>query len=198
MRDFDLEIYSTLIKRPGLIIGSNDLNKVEDFIRAYDLGSKGECNFMILLTNHLHRKYEIGMPSDGLIQQFKLIASKIEKDWKDIFIEETKEVLRNESDGSGLFRFQKILRSKILKYFEDVPDEVNMTYFINLNQINRQIDDWVGVNLRESEIELFIEVKDLVLVETCKPYEKVIITSGLKNKIMLLKELIKKEASFQI
>ena len=59
MRDYDLEVFSALLKRPGLIMGTNDQNEVENFIRAYDLGSKWESNFLNLLTDKLRIKYGI-------------------------------------------------------------------------------------------------------------------------------------------
>ena len=115
MRDWELEIYSALLKRPGLCMGSNDWNKVEDFIRAYELGSKWECDFMNLLTNQLNDKYGIPMPTSGLIEQLKLVAKKKRQNWEELFIDETKEILQNESDQNNKFRFRRILREKILK-----------------------------------------------------------------------------------
>lgn len=194
MRDWDLEIYSALLKRPGLCMGTNDWNKVENFIRAYELGSKWECNFMNLLTNQINDKYGVPMPSSGLIEQLKIVAKKTEQIWEELFINETREILMNESDGSNKFRFRKILRDKILNYFEDVPEKIGTAYYINLNQINRQIDDWHGKNLSDKEIRLFKKVREEIskgisihLTEKFEP-------SGIiKSTIKELKKLIKEE-----
>ena len=162
MRDYDLEIYSTLLKRPGLCMGNNDWNEVENFIRAYELGSKWGCNFMNLLTDQLRNKYGVSMPSEGLIKQIQLIATEEKMKWEDLFLTEAKEILIKESDGDGdgKFRFKKLLENKILKYFQEIPEYIDTTYFLNLNQINRQIDDWGGKSLSIKQIELFKIIKE--------------------------------------
>lgn len=194
MRDWDLEIYSALLKRPGLCMGTNDWNKVEDFIRAYELGSKWECDFMNLLTNQINDKYGIPMPTRGLIEQLKLVAKKTKQNWEELFINETKEILKNESDQNNKFRFRRILREKILNYFEEIPEKIGTAYYMNLNQINRQIDDWHGKNLSDKEIELFKEVREEIskgisvhLTEKFEP------SDTIKSAIEELTKLIKKE-----
>jgi len=194
MRDWDLEIYSALLKRPGLCMGTNDWNEVENFIRFYELGSKWECNFKNLLTDQLFDKYEIRMPSSGLIEQLKLIAIKTKTNWDEIFIQEAMDILRTQSDGGNQFRFQKILRNKILNYFQNMPDEIDSSYFMNLNQINRQVDDWHGQNLTEREIKMFKEIKEMILFQTTKESDKVKPTQKLRDKIIQLKEQIKNES----
>lgn len=143
-------------------MGTANWNKVEDFIRAYELGSRWECDFMNLLTNQLNDKYGIPMPTRGLIEQLKLVSAKNKVNWEDLFIQEAKEVLQNESDKDKEYRFRKILRNKILKYFEVIPEKMSGAYFMNLNQINLQIDDWHGVNLTREEIELFKEIRESI------------------------------------
>ena len=172
----------------------NDWNKVEDFIRAYELGSKWECDFMNILTNQLNDKYGIPMPTSGLIEQLKLVAKKKRQNWEELFIDETKEILQNESDQNNKFRFRRILREKILKYFEEIPEKMGSAYYMNLNQINRQIHDWHGKNLSVKEIELFKEIQEELnksisvhLTEKFEPSEKI------KSAIKELKKLIKKE-----
>lgn len=65
---------------------------------------------------------------------------------------------------------------------------------MNLNQINRQIDDWEGKNLSPGEIKLFKEIREelsneisIHLMEEFAPNEK------LKLKISELKQVIIKE-----
>ena len=194
MRDWDLEIYSALLKRPGLCMGTNDWNKVEEFIRAYELGSKLKCDFMNLLTNQINDKYGIPMPTRGLIEQLKLVAEKTNQNWEDLFINETKEILRNESDKNNEFRFQRILRNKIVKYFEVIPKKIDGAYFMNLNQINRQIDDWHGRNLSEEEIKLFKEILEELSKEISIHLTEKFETNGaINSKVLELKELIKKQ-----
>ena len=194
MRDWDLEIYSALLMRPGLCMGTNDWNKVEDFIRAYELGSEWECDFMNLLTNQINDKYGIPMPAKGLIEQLKLVAETSEQKWEDLFISETREILLNESDKNGNFRFRKILRNKILKYFEEIPEKIDGTYFINLNQINREIDDWHGKNLSDEEIKLFKaireEIRKEISIHLTNKFEP---NKTIKSAINDLRNLIKKE-----
>ncbi len=194
MRDWDLEIYSALLKRPGLCMGTNDWNEVENFIRAYELGSKWECDFMNLLTNQINDKYGIPMPARGLIEQLKLVAKKTKQNWEDLFIKETKEILRNESDKNNEYRFRRILRDKILKYFEVIPEKIDGAYLMNLNQINRQIDDWHGQNLSEEEFNLFKEIRDelskKISIHLTDKFEP---NGTIKSKVLELKKLIKKE-----
>ena len=109
-------------------------------------------------------------------------------------IDETKEILQNESDQNNKFRFRRILREKILKYFEEIPEKMGSAYYMNLNQINRQIHDWHGKNLSVKEIELFKEIQEELnksisvhLTEKFEPSEKI------KSAIKELKKLIKKE-----
>ena len=193
MRDWDLEIFSGLLKRPGLYMGTNDWNKVEDFIRAYEIGSKWECDFMQILTNQLNDKYGIPMPPSGLIEQLKLVSKKNKQNWENLFIKETKEILRNESDKNNEYRFRKILRNKILVYFKVIPKKIDGTYFMNLNQIDRQIDDWHGKNLSREEIRLFKEIRNelskeisIHLTNKFEPNETI------KSKVLKLKTLIEK------
>jgi len=194
MRDWDLEIYALLLKRPALCLGSNDWNEVEKFIRAYELGSEWECDFMSLLINQLEDKYGVEMAPEGLIAQLKMASKKMSQNWEELFVKEAKEVLINESDKNNQNRFQKIIRNKILKYFQDIPELIGSVYFMNLNQINRQIDDWEGKNLSPGEIKLFKEIREelsneisIHLMEEFAPNEK------LKLKISELKQVIIKE-----
>lgn len=194
MRDWDLEVYSALLKRPGLYMGTNDWNKVEEFIRAYELGSKWKCNFMNLLTNQINDKYGVPMPTRGLIEQLKRVAKKLNQNWEEVFINETKEVLRNESDKNNGYRFQGILRNKILNYFEVIPEKIDVTYFMNLNQINSQIDDWSGKNISEEEIKLFKEIREALSLEISIHFtEKFEPDSTIKSNVLELKKLLKKE-----
>ncbi|MFT4667641.1 MAG: hypothetical protein ACI8YQ_004418 [Polaribacter sp.] len=194
MRAWDLEIYSGLLKRPELYMGTNDWNEVENFIRAYELGSKWECDFMNLLTNQINDKYGVSMPASGLIAQLKIVSKSLNQNWEELFIEETEAILTNESDKENRNRFQKMLRTKILKYFQMVPETIGGSYFMNLNQINRQIDDWNGENLSKKEIKIFKEIREelyeeigIHLTENFRP------TNRLKENILKLKNLIKKE-----
>jgi len=199
MRDWDLEIYAALLKRPALFMGTNDWKEVEKFIRAYELGSEWECDFMSLLTNQLKDKYGVEMPSKGLIAQLKIASKKMNQNWEGFFVKEAKEVLINESDKNNQNRFQKIVRNKILKYFQDIPELIDSIYFVNLNQINRQINDWEGKNLSSGEIKLFKEIREelsneisIHLMEEFAPNEK------LKLKILELKQIIIKENDWQL
>jgi len=194
MRDYDLEIYSTLLKRPGLCLGTNDWKEVENFIRAYELGSKWECDFMNLLTDQLRIRYGVAMPSEGLIKQIQLIATEENRNWEDLFVAETNELLIKESDGDGKFRFKKILEEKVLKYFDEIPDHIGVTYFINLNQINRQLDDWDGESLAPNQIKMFKGIKERILKETSGLIiEKTETSDELRNEILELKMSISNE-----
>lgn len=194
MRDWDLEIYSALLKRPGLCMGTNDWDKVEDFIRAYELGSKWECDFLDLLTNQINKKYGIPMPTKGLIEQLRLVVAKTNGSWEELFINETKEVLINESDKNNEYRFQGILRNKILEYFEVIPKKIDATYYANLNQINRQIDDWHGRNLSGEEIKLFKEIREelskQISIHLTKNFEP---SETIKSKVSELKNIVKEK-----
>ncbi|WP_020538880.1 hypothetical protein [Lewinella cohaerens] len=160
MRDWDLEVFAALLKRPGLYMGANDWSQVESFIRAYELGAHWECNFMNLLTSQIKDKYGVSMPSTGLIEQLKIVSKTTDQTWEELFVKETKEILILESDRNNQNRFQKIIRNKILAYFKDVSELIDSAYFMNLNQINSQIDDWYGENLSPEEIRLFKEIRE--------------------------------------
>jgi hypothetical protein len=194
MRDWDLEVFAALLKRPGLYMGTNDWNEVERFIRAYELGANWKCDFMYLLTNQVDDKYGVSMPPKGLIEQLKIASKTIDQTWEELFVKETKEILIIESDKNNKNRFQKILRNKILAYFKEVPELIDSAYFGNLIQINRQIDDWPGKNLSEEEINLVKVIREelssevsIHLTEKFKPNEM------LKSKILELKILVRKE-----
>jgi len=75
-----------------------------------------------------------------------------------------------------------------------MPDEIDSSYFMNLNQINRQVDDWHGQNLTEREIKMFKEIKEMILFQTTKESDKVKPTQKLRDKIIQLKEQIKNES----
>ncbi|MFT7452945.1 MAG: hypothetical protein ACI9VN_003681, partial [Patescibacteria group bacterium] len=73
-------------------------------------------------------------------------------------------------------------------------ETIGGSYFMNLNQINRQIDDWNGENLSKKEIKIFKEIREelyeeigIHLTENFRP------TNRLKENILKLKNLIKKE-----
>lgn len=149
---------------------------------------------MNLLTNQINHKYGISMPGEGLIKQLKIVTKKENVKWHELFISETKELLLNESDKKGQYRFKQIIEKKILKYFDEIPKYIDSAYFINLNQINRQIDDWHGVNLPLNQIELFKIIKDAILKEsTIQTYDKIEMNKKTNENIIALKMLIKNE-----
>ena len=194
MRDWDLEVYSALLKRPSLCMGSNDWNKVEEFIRAYELGSKWECNFMDLLTNQIKDNYGVSMPTRGLIAQMKIASLNVGMNWESFFVEEAQSVLIKASDEDHDYRFRRILRNKILKYFQEVPELIDCSYFINLNQINRQAEDWHGENLSPEEIELLKGVLEELRREISNhEIEKFVPSKNLKLLVSNLKKLVEKE-----
>ncbi|MEM9930046.1 MAG: hypothetical protein AAF840_09520, partial [Bacteroidota bacterium] len=68
------------------------------------------------------------------------------------------------------------------------------TFFMNLNQIDRQINDWFGANLSTEEIKLFKEINEAlskaVFVHQMDNFE---LNSQLRSKMSALTELIQKE-----
>ena len=75
MRDWDIEMLYHFISRPGMYTGETEergYKGIDKFLMAYELGSKGECNFRSEVSNLILSKYNVPMPSSGLIEQLKI------------------------------------------------------------------------------------------------------------------------------
>lgn len=192
MRDFDLAVFVSLLKRPGMYLGKGGLADIEPFLMAYELGSKHECNFHHLLSAHVEEKYGVAMPSEGLVAQIKQAAGST-MPWEDFFRKESQEVLLKESDQNGQNRFQKLLRRKIRDYFAVLPDQISATYYMNLNSLHTLIEEWTGVHLSTVEIRLFQEVRTMLSGEIAKhQVEAFTSRQDLADKISeLLKAVVK-------
>ncbi len=164
MRNYDLEILSHFLKRPGMYTGehlANNNRNVDKFLMAYDLGANGECNFREKLSAKIVQKFGIHMPSEGLIKQFELAANQLNIDWFELFVKEGNEILSEESEKNGKSRFAKILRDKFLKYLEEIPSEINVNWTVNWNSKVNQMTGWEGKNLSSDESNLILEISEL-------------------------------------
>ena len=122
---------------------------IDKFLMAYELGSKGECNFRSEVSNLILSKYNVPMPSSGLIEQLKIAADLENIDWIDLFKELGEQIIIQHSDKNKEFKYRKLLRNKILKLLDKQNIE---EVLINFHQFERQTTEWKGVNLDEDEI----------------------------------------------
>lgn len=193
MRDWDLQFLAHFIKRPGMYTRKNNNEGIDTFLIAYELGSERACTFRHQLSEQVKDNYGIAMPSEGLIEQIKMVANVINRDWFELFKEEGFKLLCVESDGKGNARFASILRESFYQFLKEIPTEIDIAWGINWNQVYRQVKEWPGVNLTNQELRLIDEIRgeiDLFYQTFQKGNYDQLISESLVTNLKSLKSLI--------
>jgi hypothetical protein len=159
MRGYDLQALFHFVQRPGMYIGVISEKGLDNFLIAYELGSKHECTFRTKLSNQIRHEYGIPMPSEGLIAQIKKVVENTEQEWLDLFKEESLKLLQVESDKDGKTRFASMIRKNCNDFLQEIPTSINHVWMINWYQIYRQTKEWNGKNLSKEELKLINEIK---------------------------------------
>jgi hypothetical protein len=196
MRDWDLQFLAHFIKRPGIYTRKNNNEGIDNFLIAYELGSERMCTFRHQLSEQVKNNYGIAMPAEGLIEQIKMVAKEINRDWFELFKEESQKLLCVESDGKGKARFASILRESFYQFLKEIPTEIDIAWGINWNQIYRQVKEWTGVNLTNQELRLIEEIRseiDLFYQTFQKEDYDQTINESMITKLKSLKSLIEEQ-----
>jgi hypothetical protein len=163
MRDWDIPALFHFIRRPSMYTGSsmeNDYKSIDLFLFAYEMGAKGECDFRERLINQLVAKYGVQCPSEGFSKQLELASEKSNQDIKEIFINESLEILIAESDKENRNIFANYCRKQMIEQLEKFPEKINSNWVSNFSPIIRELQAWRGVQLTTEEMskaEILIE-----------------------------------------
>lgn len=196
MRDWDLQFFNHFIKRPGMYTRQDNNEGIDNFLIAYELGSERMCAFRHQLSEQVKNNYGIAMPSEGLIEQIKMVANAINRDWFELFKEESQKLLCVESDEKGEARFASILRESFYQFLKEIPTEIDIAWGINWNQVYRQVKEWPGVNLTTQELRLIEEIRseiDLFYQTFQKEDYDRTINESMITKLKSLKSLIEEQ-----
>ncbi len=162
MRDYDILLLTHMVQRPGVYTGQSNYTGVDRFLIAYEMGSQGACDFIGPLSNALFEKYQIPIPSEGIIKQCTLVADQLGITWEELFVKESEDILISESDKDGRSRYAHLIRYEILKLLEEIPEFADINLWLNLKRISKLINVWKGVNIKKEEQTLLIEILESI------------------------------------
>lgn len=197
MRAWDIALLFHFIHRPGMYIGSQqaddyDYKKIDFFLIVYELGSMGQCQFREALIKQIWVNYGIPNPSEGFVAQLEAAAKIANKRIKDIFIDESVDVLVKESDQGGSNIFATYVRTNLIKRLENFPDEINYNWVINFSGELKTLVNWPGIGLTDKELELAKELIDGInsmIKDDLLAFK--VVTNDLKSKQLTLLNLLK-------
>ena len=161
LSDWDLQILFHFIRRPEMYTGAtstDDYKRVDQFLMAYELGTKGECRFRETLIEQVENKYNIPFPAEGLNKQLSEAAKKSKQKIQELFVNESLSILIEASDANNGNRFVNIMRKKLIDRLRNLPEEINISWGLNFSRILKELKDWKGVNLQTNEISLATSV----------------------------------------
>lgn len=157
LRDWDLVQLFHFVKHPGMYIRatkSNTYKAIDQFLVAYEMGSKYKCQFREKLIAHIEDQYQVSCPSEGLSKQLQLASQKAQKDLPTFWEEEATAVLIKESDTDFKHRFINQYRKILIDYLSTMPNEINFGWAWAFAQKIKNIIAWKGVNLTNEEYRL--------------------------------------------
>lgn len=158
MRPLDIALIFPFIHRPGLFIGGQlgdfDASKMDNFLLAYELGSMNKCQFRQKLIQQIQDKYDTAIPPLGFEEQLKGASRKANKNAKEIFIEESTEILVNESDRIGNNIYVNFIRNELIDMLNKFPEEINVNWIINFKHTLSRLQNWPGKGLTVHEFDL--------------------------------------------
>ena len=112
----DKLLFVHFILRPPLYAWPVTKDTIVAFVRGYEIGRLGKCNFTDLMNTHLSKKIPVKQRALGWPDQITSLAQKKSLNWITAFKQESLEVLASEESGGLDNELKKLLKNTILHF----------------------------------------------------------------------------------